>query len=112
MFRWVEFASGVLAALIGVVVALLAQSLGAAFWAVGLLFVMPVAVGIGAYQHAWHHREVWLRVLWVSSLLLLCMTFLTMFTVGVYLLPAALLALVASILGSVRSATRLRATRV
>jgi hypothetical protein len=102
MSHWIELASGLLAAVIGIAVALLALSLGAAFWAVGLLFLVAIGVGIGAYQHTRNQRAAWVRVLWISSLLLLCMTFLTMFTIGVYLMPAALLALLASITGSIR----------
>ncbi len=94
-----------MAALIGVAVAVAMVALGAYFWAVALVVLSGLGAGIGAYQHAVNRSRQWLTVLWVSSLGLAGMTVLAVFSVGVFLLPGALAALVAAGTGTWRSAT-------
>ena len=72
-----------------------------AFFAMMLLAVLGVAVG--GYLH--HQRGgAWPAVLWTSTLLLVVGTILSGFSVGAFLVPAALLALLAAVIGTSSSA--------
>lgn len=98
MARWpeVELAGGALAAIVGMAVAVTMLALGAHFWAVGLAGLSAVGAGTGAYMHAVRRKGEWPTVLWVSSLGLVVMTVLGVFSIGVFLLPRTLAALVAA----------------
>ncbi len=105
MARWVELVSGVLAALVAVTVAAAMVALGAYAWAVVLVGLGGLGAGIGAYQHSLGREGPWLVLLWVSALVLVVMTVLAVFSVGIFLLPGTLAALVAAGVGTWRSAT-------
>ncbi|GEM_PF-3040692 len=109
MGRLIEVVAGVVAALVGVVVAAVAAGLGAYAWAVAVIGLSGLGAGIGAYQHIFHHSGPWLTVLWVSALGLLVMTVLTVFSVGIFLRPGTLAAIVTAVTGTWRSG-RARAT--
>lgn len=109
MGQWIEVVAGVVAALVGVVVAAVAAGLGASAWAVVVIGLSGLGAGTGAYQHISHQRGPWLTVLWVSALGLLVMTVLAVFSVGIFLLPGTLAAIVAAVTGTWRS-RRARAT--
>lgn len=109
MGQWIEVVASVVAALVGVAVAAVAAGLGAYAWAVAVIGLSGLGAGVGAYQHISHHRGPWLAILWASTLGLLVMTVLTVFSVGIFLLPGTLAAIVAAITGTWRSG-RARAT--
>jgi hypothetical protein len=73
-----------------------------------LIAASALSVGIGAYQHSTYQHSVrasenWLRLLWISSLVLFVMAVLGIFSIGLFLLPAVILAMVASVTGDIRS---------
>jgi hypothetical protein len=100
--RLIELVSGAVACLITLVMAGVALSLGASLWLPILLFASAAGIGIGAYQHSSRGEKWWLRLLWLSSLLLAVLAVLSIFGLGFYLLIAALLAVAASMAGSRR----------
>ncbi len=99
MSRSVGLYSAAIASIIALAVALLALVLGGAWWFVLLLAAAAVGVAVSAYQHSNHPISSWLTLLWVSSLVLLVSTVLSIASVGLLLLPAILLALIAHIAG-------------
>ena len=56
-----------------------------------------VGIATGAYLHGWRDIEVGWKALWLSTALLMLCVLVGFFSVGLLLLPAALLALVASV---------------
>ena len=103
MAQWIEVAGGALAALIGVAVAGAMISLGAYFWAVAITGLGGIGAGVGVYLHVVDHRQQGLTILWISWLGLAVMTVLGAFSVGVFILPGMLAALIAAIAGTWRS---------
>jgi len=106
MARWVEVVGGVFAALVGVVVAVVMGTLGAYWWAVALSGLSGLGAGIGAYQHGAYGRRQGLALLWISSLGLIIMTVLGVFSIGIFLLTGTLAALVAAVVGTWRSTAK------
>ena len=102
MARWIELIAGVLAAVIGLVIAGVGVALGGAL-AGALIGLGGLGAGIGAYQHALRANDTGLTVLWVSALLLVVMTLLAVFSLGLFLLPGTVSALVAAGVGFWRS---------
>lgn len=76
----------------------------------GLSGVLPVIVGfaivlvalaLGAALHGWRGAREGRGMLWVATALLVFGNFLTLLSIGVFLLPSTLLALVASVLAAI-----------
>lgn len=67
-----------------------------------LAAVLLCALGsaYGAYLHGRRHRRAGLIVLWVSAILLWTGALLSMFSIGLFLLPVAILSLIAAVAGS------------
>lgn len=103
MVRWVELGGGMVAAVFGVVVAAVMAAFGAYAWAVVLVGLGGLGAGLGAYQHSFGREGPWLGLLWASALLLVVMTVLAIFSVGIFLLPGTVAALVAAGAGTRRS---------
>jgi hypothetical protein len=93
---------GALLAWVATVIALLvagaSAALGAVWWFVLLVTLGALGVGLAAQQSYRRRAEGWLQVLWLSALALLVASFISGFSVGLFLLPAALCALVAAAL--------------
>jgi hypothetical protein len=104
MARWVEVVGGAVAAVVALVMAGVAGSLGAYWWAVALIGLSGLGAGIGAYLHVAYGRRQGVTILWVSSLGLIIMTVLGVFSIGIFLLPGTLAALVAAAAGTKRLA--------
>ena len=64
--------------------------------ALGILVLGLIAVAVSAMLHSRTGGGGWRIVLWVASMFLVIMTFLTGFSIGLFLLPSTLLALLAS----------------
>ena len=64
--------------------------------ALGILVLGLIAVVVSAIVHSRTGGSGWRIVLWVASMFLVIMTFLTGFSIGLFLLPSTLLALLAS----------------
>lgn len=105
MARWVELIGGVVAALVALVLAGVAGSLGAYWWAVVLIGLSGLGAGVGAYLHVAVGRRQGVALLWISSIGLVVMTALAIFSIGIFLFPGALAAIVAAIVGTRRSST-------
>ncbi len=104
MARWMEVVGGAVAALVALVIAGVAGFLGAYWWAVALIGLSGLAAPIGAYLHVAYDRRQGVALLWVSSAGLVVMTVLTIFSIGVFLFPGALAAIVGAMAGTRRSA--------
>ena len=59
-----------------------------------------LGIPLGAYLHSWREIELGWRLLWASTAALGCCTILGIFSVGLLLLPAVTLAVVAVIASS------------
>ncbi|MCL4535284.1 MAG: hypothetical protein M1401_13615 [Chloroflexi bacterium] len=103
MARRVELAGGGLAAVIGLAVGILILALGGAGWAFALAALSGLGAGVGAYRHASGGGANWLALLWASAAGLTVLTILAIFSVGILLVPGAVAALVAAVVGSSRS---------
>lgn len=103
MAQWIEIVGGAVATLVGVAVAGVMMSLGAYFWAVAITGLGGIGAGAGVYLHVVDHRQPGLALLWLSWLGLAVMTVLGAFSVGVFILPGTLAALIAAVAGTVRS---------
>lgn len=107
--RWIGLAAGVLG-FVGWIFALgVAFTSGFQSRAVVFFVVMLLAiggVGLGAYRSDASSRTIWRLLLGLATLLLVCGTVLSGFTVGLLFAPAALLALVATLLTNLGRATR------
>jgi hypothetical protein len=66
------------------------------FVIVGILLLGPIGVAVSAVQHSRTGDNLWRIVLWVITLALVILTFLTGFSIGLFLFPSTLLALLAS----------------
>lgn len=104
MARWIEVVSGAVAAVAALVVAGAASSLGASWWAVALIGVSGLAAVIGAYLHVAYGRREGVILLLVAAAGLVVMTVLAMFSIGIFLLPAALAAAAGAVAATRRSA--------
>ncbi len=67
-----------------------------AFIALGILLLGPIVVAVSAVVHSRTGGSGWRLVLWVATLALVILTFLTGFSIGLLLFPSTLLALLAS----------------
>jgi hypothetical protein len=101
--RTIELVAGVFAAVVGVAVAAVMSALGAHAWAVVLVGLGGLGAGIAAYQRSRGQEGPWLALLWASALLLVVMTVLAIFSVGIFLLPGTLAALIAAGVATWRS---------
>jgi hypothetical protein len=102
--RAVEFGSGIVAAVVAVIVAAVAVALGGA--GAGIVIALGgIGAGVAAYQHSQGHEGPWRGLLWGSALLLLVMTVLGVFSIGLFLLPGTLAALTAAGVATWRSST-------
>lgn len=81
-----------MAAIVALVVAAAASSLGAHWWALALIGVSGLAAGVGAYLHLAYGRPEGVTLLLSAAGSLIIMTVLAIFSVGIFLLPAALAA--------------------
>lgn len=88
---------------VGLIVTGVVVGLGGAAWAAVLLTLSALGAGVGAYLHATYGDAYWLALLWAATAGLIVMTVLAVFSVGIFILPGAVAALVAAIAGSVRS---------
>jgi hypothetical protein len=108
--RWVGLAAGVLGLggwILALSVALGISSLSprtAIFFMAMLLAICGVA--IGAYQYSDRGRPIWRSLLVVATLLLVLGTVLSGFSVGYLFLPAAFLALAATVFTFLGQAAR------
>lgn len=102
MARWVELAGGAVATLVALVMAGVAISLGAYWWAVAVIGLSGIGAGLGAYLHVVYSRPWGVALLWASAVGLIVMTALAIFSIGTFLLPAALAAIVAAVAGTRR----------
>ena len=64
------------------------------------LLVCVLAVGVGAYLHGAQRVPTGLPLLWTATLFLVAGIFLSVYTVGPFIAPAAILAVAASIAGA------------
>jgi hypothetical protein len=64
--------------------------------ALGILVLGLIAVAVSAMLYSRTGGSGWRIVLWVVTMFLVIMTFITGFSIGVFLLPSTLLALLAS----------------
>ena len=64
-----------------------------------IMFVLVIGVAVTAYLHSRHQTRLALALLWGLSLLVVGGTLLSMFSIGVFLMPAALFALLAAFFG-------------
>jgi hypothetical protein len=62
-----------------------------------------LGTGAAAYQHARDREGPWLALLWAAALLLVVMTVLGIFSIGIFLLPGTLAALLAAGVGTWRA---------
>ena len=65
---------------------------------VGILVLVPIGVAVSAVVHSRTGGRGWRIVLWVATTLIVIITFLTGFSIGLLLLPSTLFAVVASAL--------------
>jgi hypothetical protein len=65
----------------------------------GLLLLCLLAIAVSAALHSTLQRGTWLVILWIAAVMMVLFTLLGIFTIGIFLAPAALLALVAAVLG-------------
>jgi hypothetical protein len=107
MERWLEVAGGALATVVALVVAVVAASLGAYWWALVLIGAGGLAAGLGAYLHISYDRPEGVSLLLVGAAVLIVMSVLAIFSVGILLLPAALAASIAAIAARRRSSDSL-----
>ena len=68
-----------------------------------VILAAVVGVAVGASLHSRWGGQVGLKLLWLSAVVLLGGAFLRVFSVGLYLLPVALLALLAATAGLMRA---------
>ncbi len=116
--RTLEAACGLVAALAGCLVlafilfGLVYQSVAigpSALIALGILLLGLIGVAVSAVVHSRTGGSGWRIVLWVTTAVVVILTFLTLFSIGLFLLPSTLFALLASALslgGRRRSAVR------
>lgn len=102
MARSVELGGGFIAALFGVAIAAVIVALGGAWWAAAMAGLGGLGSGYAAYQHTRDREGPWVAWLWGSALLLVAITVLGVFSIGLFLLPGTLAALVAAGVGSWR----------
>ncbi|MHB1134845.1 MAG: hypothetical protein ACYC4L_20940 [Chloroflexota bacterium] len=88
---------------IGLLVAGASAALGAVWWFVLLVTLGALGVGLAAQQHYRRRAQGWLQLLWLSALALLVASIISGFSVGLFLLPAALCALIAAWLAGSRA---------
>ena len=69
-----------------------------------LLVILAAVVGVAVSVsvHSWWGGQAGLKLLWLSTVVLLGGAFLSLFSVGLYLLPVAFLALLAAMAGLMR----------
>jgi hypothetical protein len=65
-----------------------------------LVIVSAVGVAAGAWEHSRTGLSGWLVVLWISTVALLAFNVLGLASVGIFLLPATLLALIACLVAT------------
>ena len=68
------------------------------------LLACSLAVGIGAYLHGERRAPTGLPILWTATLFLVAGVLLSVYTVGPFIAPAAVLAVVACVAGGRASA--------
>lgn len=95
--RLIEALGGAVAAIVALVVAAAASSLGAHWWALALIGVSGLAAGVGAYLHLAYGRPEGVTLLLFAAGGLITMTVLAVLSVGIFLLPAALAASVGAV---------------
>lgn len=76
------------------------QSLGSLAFAIELFGTLSLAIALFAVWHALTHNVGALILLWVATALLYFSSFLALLSIGLLFVPADLLALVASIAGT------------
>jgi hypothetical protein len=99
MNRSIEAVGGAVAAIVALVVAVAASSLGAYWWALALIGASGLAAGVGAYLHLAHGRPEGVTLLLFAAGALIVMTVLAIFSVGIFLLPAAVAASAGAVAG-------------
>ncbi len=102
MARWVELVGGAVAAVVALVMAGVAISLGAYWWAVTVIGLSGIGAGLGASLHVVYGKRQGVTLLWVSSVGLIVMTALAILSIGIFLLPSAIAAIVAAVAGTRR----------
>ena len=65
-----------------------------------ILLVLIIGISVGAYLHRQQRRPAGRWLLWVATVLLLSGVYATGFSIGSFLLPAALLSVVAAVAGA------------
>lgn len=105
--QYVQLISGLSAGLLGIVLPFIGLRYvlvenGEPFrWSLlALLASLPVAIAVVAWLHVTLRSWAVLAVLWIPSLLLLAFAIVGSVTFGFFLLPSALLGIVASVTGS------------
>ncbi|GEM_PF-2579519 len=107
MSSLVERALGFLAGVIGVVAPVwFLLAIGREHYEdITLLYVaLVMASAVGVAASAWKHSRTglsgWLVALWISTIVLLAFNVLGLASVGIFLLPATLLALISCLVGT------------
>lgn len=71
-----------------------------ALFFLSLLLLCLLGIGISAWLHSTQRQVAWLVLLWVASVLTLAITILGILSIGIFIAPAALLALIAAGIGT------------
>jgi len=65
-----------------------------------ILLLCLLAIALSAVLHSSWRQSGWLVVLWIGAVLTLCIAALGTLSIGIFILPSGLLALVAAVLGT------------